>query len=402
MERMERIYDVMAAGHLCLDVIPRIPDTGAGRIEDLLRPGKLVNIGEAAMGTGGSVSNTGLSMQRLGAKVCFCARVGGDAFGRITMDVLRAAGNPDGIRVVEDAASSYTIVLAPPRIDRIFLHNPGTNDAFGAEDVDAVLLAQCRMFHFGYPTLMRRMFESGGDELRRLFKAAKKAGTSTSLDVTLPDPASNSGKADWRSIFERTLPYVDIFLPSVEEVYYMLYPQEFLRKKEAHRGAELIDFITRTDLDRLAGELMAMGVRIAAIKLGSRGFYLRTASADCLRGMGAGGPADAESWANRELWAPALAIDAIASANGAGDSAIAGFLTAMLKGLPVEEALQCAVCVGWQNLHALDAVSGVRSWPETLELCRADMPVIDPAIPADQGGWPMPGRVWAGPADGCA
>jgi len=396
---MERVYDVMTAGHLCLDVIPRIPDTGAARIEELLRPGTLVNIGEAAMATGGAVSNTGLSMQRLGANVCFCARVGGDAFGRMTMDILRAAGNPDGIHVVADAASSYTIVLAPPRIDRMFLHNPGTNDAFCVEDVDPALLAQCRLFHFGYPTLMRRMFESGGEELRRLFQAAKAAGVTTSLDVTLPDPASDSGKADWRGIFEKTLPFVDVFPPSIEEVYYMLHPQEFLLKKEECRGAELIDSITRADLDRLAGELLDMGVRIAAIKLGPRGFYARTASGDRLRGMGAGCPADVESWANRELWAPALAIDAIASANGAGDSAIAGFLAAMLKGLPVEEALQCAVCVGWQNLHALDAVSGVRSWPETLELCRADMPVIEPGIPADEGGWPVPGRIWAGPAD---
>ncbi len=396
---MERVYDVMAAGHLCLDVIPRIPDTGADRIENLLRPGKLVNIGEAAMGTGGSVSNTGRSMQRLGANVCYCARVGGDAFGRITMDILRAAGNPDGIRVVEDAASSYTIVVAPPRIDRIFLHNTGTNDAFGAEDVDAKLLAQCRLFHFGYPTLMRRMFESDGEELRRLFQTAKFAGASTSLDVTLPDPSSDSGKANWREIFKKTLPYVDIFLPSVEEVYYMLYPDEFLRKKEEHRGAELIDFITREDLDRLSGELLSMGVRIAAIKLGPRGFYLRTASEERLSDMGAGAPTDAKAWANRELWAPALAIDEIASANGAGDSAIAGFLTAMLKGLSVEDALQCAVCVGWQNLHALDAVSGVRSWPETLELCAAGMPTIEPGIPADQGGWTVPGRVWAGPVD---
>ena len=62
---MPRDYDAMAAGHLCFDVIPRFGETGAARIEDILRPGKLVVMGEAAMSTGGPVSNTGIALQRL-------------------------------------------------------------------------------------------------------------------------------------------------------------------------------------------------------------------------------------------------------------------------------------------------------------------------------------------------
>ena len=34
--------------------------------------------------------------------------------------------------------------MAAPNIDRIFLHNPGTNDTFGAEDLDAKTIEQLR------------------------------------------------------------------------------------------------------------------------------------------------------------------------------------------------------------------------------------------------------------------
>ena len=41
---MSRPYDVMIAGHLCIDIIPIIPDTGASQISEIMRPGKLINV----------------------------------------------------------------------------------------------------------------------------------------------------------------------------------------------------------------------------------------------------------------------------------------------------------------------------------------------------------------------
>ncbi|MCK4437298.1 hypothetical protein KAU86_05050 [bacterium] len=34
----------------------------------------------------------------------------------------------------EREVSSYTIILFPPGMDRMFLHNPGANDTFGFKD----------------------------------------------------------------------------------------------------------------------------------------------------------------------------------------------------------------------------------------------------------------------------
>jgi hypothetical protein len=199
---MTRKYDVMAAGHLCFDVIPSFPDTGARLIGDLLRPGKLVHVDDAMMSTGGPVSNTGIGLKILGSQVVFTARVGADDFGRMTMERLRRSGNADGIRVMKGSTSSYTIALAPPGIDRIFLHNPGTNDVFGAEDLKPKLIAQCRHFHFGYPPLMRRMYSDEGRELQKIFQITRMQApprrATWRCPTRHPPPARRPGKRSWR------------------------------------------------------------------------------------------------------------------------------------------------------------------------------------------------------------
>lgn len=396
---MSRSYDVMAAGHLCVDIAPRFYETGAQQIGEILRPGKLVNVAGATVSTGGSVSNTGINLKTLGNRVIFCARCGDDDLGRLTVEVLKRNANASGVHTDKGCASSYTVVIAPPGIDRIFLHNPGTNDTFGPEDVDPNLVSQCRLFHFGYPPLMRRMYESEGDELLQVFKIAKEAGASVSLDMSLPDPDSESGKVPWRKILEKILPYVDIFVPSLEECYFALHREEFLELKRANQNAELVEVLAPEQYGRIADECLALGVKMVTLKAAHRGFYFRTAPKERFETMGAARPGDPENWGNRELWAEALVIEKICSANGSGDSAIAGLLTGFLRGLPIEKALRCATVVGMQNLTAIDAVSGIRPWEETEPMLDLEMPTIDAHL--NEAGWTYSkeDRVWLSPRD---
>jgi len=396
---MARAYDVMCAGHLCLDIIPRFPDTGARQIAEIMRPGKLVNIEEATLSTGGPVSNTGMNLQVLGLEVCFCARTGRDVFGELTIDLLRGEGNADGVHVVDGVPSSYTIAIAPPHIDRIFLHNPGTNNVFSPDDLDPELVAQCRHFHFGYPPLMRGMYENDGAGLDAVFRIAKAAGATTSCDMTLPDPASISGRTNWRRILEKILPNMDLYLPSVEETFFMLEPEAFLRMKEKHDNADLIDFLTPEDYARLADTCLSMGAKAVSLKTGHRGFYLKTGEAAHFAALGAVGPGHPANWSSRELWAPAFRPPVFGSATGSGDSAIAGLLAAFLRGLRIETALKYATCLGLQNVQVLDAVSGIQSWEETTHLLQEDLPLLDAHIAAQGWHWSTEHGLWAGPAD---
>lgn len=361
----DRAADIVVAGHICLDIIPGLPSHPEG-LGGLLSPGKLVEIGPASLSTGGAVANTGLALRRLGFGVRLMGKIGDDPFGRSIRECLDTygAGASDSMIVSPGESSSYTIVISPPGIDRIFLHATGTNDTFAASDVPEAALRGVRLFHFGYPPLMRGMYEAGGEQLVRLLSAAKAAGATVSLDMARPDPASDAGRADWRGILTRALPAVDVFLPSLEELLFMLRPETYRELAARSGGEELLGLADGPLLSSLAEELLKMGVAAVGIKLGEHGLYLRTTGdAERLRRMGACAPAaDAlDAWRGRELLAPCYAVQ-VAGTTGAGDCTIAGLLGGLASGQPLESALLSAVGAGACNVERADAVSGIPGW----------------------------------------
>ena len=387
-------FDVVAAGHLCLDLFPRFETAIAtGRIGDVLRPGTLVNMGGMAFGTGGAVSNTGIAMKIFGCRVAFMAKVGEDPLAHITRSVIEKHGSAEGLSVSPGSNSSYSVILAPPNIDRIFLHCPGANDEFTAADLNQAVLERSRLFHFGYPTLMRSMFADGGEELTRILRQARSAGLTVSLDTSLPDPTSPAGRADWRSIYQKALPQVDLFLPSIEETFYTLHPREYLQRKEQAGGQELIDQVRPEEYQRFAEEYLELGCAVAVIKAGHNGWYVRTGPAGRLAGLGRAAPRDPAAWADRELWCPAFVVDKIASATGSGDCSIAGFLTGLLKGHPLEECLKLANAAGAMNLRAYDSLSGLPSWRE-LQAAADSLPVRELGFLQAPWRWDAGRRIW--------
>ncbi len=397
----DKAYDLVAAGHICLDIIPEIPDSGATRMEQIFRPGSLLNVGPCTISTGGPVSNTGIGAVKLGCTVAFMAKVGDDEHGRIIRRLLEKSGSSEGVHAAAGVSSSYTVALAPPNIDRMFLHCPGANDTFSSDDITYDLVKKAGQFHLGYPPLMRSLYEDEGRELAAIFRQAKQAGATTSLDMSLPDPKSPSGNAPWARILANVLPHVDVFLPSMEEAFFMLHPDEFLRRKRQYGGGELLDHIAEEECSRMAGTFLDMGACMTSLKSGHRGYYFRTGDKSTFTRMGAVKPADPNNWSNRELWCPAFRVDAVGSATGSGDSSIAGFLSAFLRGLPIEQCLKVANCTGYQNLHALDALSSIRTWDETWAMAtEGQLPTIDPRIKDERWQKDDSAHLWIGPNDG--
>lgn len=348
---------IVVAGHICVDVIPTFTASSAS-IQQLLTPGKLTKVGPAIAATGGAVSNTGVALHRLGVPVKLMGKVGDDLFGQAVLDLLRQLDPhlADGMIVANGEDSSYTIVINPPGIDRIFLHCPGPNDTFGAADIDLAELAGARIFHFGYPPIMRRMYLDGGAELASLLRAVRASGVTTSLDMAQPDPNSEAGRLDWPSLLRAVLPHVDIFAPSIDEILYMLDRSAFnaLNSGELRLNGEV--------LHSIAESLLNLGAAIVLLKLGHLGLYVRTtADADRLQCMGAGRPQHLGNWLNRELLTPCFQVT-VAGTTGSGDCTIAGFLTGLLAGLPIEDALIGAVGVGACSVESPDATSGVPHW----------------------------------------
>ena len=397
---MNEKYDAIVAGHICLDITPSIPDNGAATFGDLIAPGKLLNVGTCTISTGGPVSNTGIALSVLGQKVGLMGKVGTDFLGDIVYQKMKVINLEKSILRIEGAETSYTIVLAPPGIDRVFLHNPGANNSYAASDIPYESLKDARLFHLGYPPLMRTLYQNNGDELVTIFKRAKEAGVTTSLDMSPPDPKSESGAVDWGAILEKLLPYVDIFLPSIEEVCFFLNKKKFLEKRteSGAKGIDPIDLFVPSEYSELSKELLQMGAGIASLKSGHRGFYVRSAEKERLAQFGRAKVTDPGNWASRELWAPAYAVPRVVSATGSGDSSIAGFLSSFLRGETIEEALQFATAAGAQNVMVADAVSGLKPHEETKQMMAA-WAKAELQIWNNGWIWRETQDLWAGPND---
>jgi sugar/nucleoside kinase (ribokinase family) len=359
----------------------------------------LTTVGPATFCTGGSVSNAGINLHRLGIDTQLMGKIGDDLLGRAILDVVKGY-SPDlaqGMITVPGESSSYTVVIDPPGIDRIFLHDPGANDTFGAEDVRYSLLAGARVFHFGYPPLMKRMFAGEGQELAEMFNQAKKTGVTTSLDPAMPDPAGSSGRANWRRILARTLPHVDLFLPSVEELLFMLRRDRFDELTVRFGAAGVLEALTVAEIVSLAEEALTMGARMVLLKMGTRGLFLRTAKAFAEFGRGA--PPDLPAWHSRQLWAPCFQPDIVTSTVGTGDAAIAGFLAALLRGASAGLALNVAAAAGASCVEMAGALGGVRPWKDTLARVEAGWARLPLDLAVSGWVWEAEAGVWQGPAD---
>ncbi|MBN2446557.1 MAG: carbohydrate kinase family protein [Phycisphaerae bacterium] len=377
---MSERADIVVAGHICLDIIPSFGDARTP-LNELLRPGTLVEIGPAVVSTGGAVSNTGLALHRLGLRARLMGKVGDDLFGDAIRAILRRydAVLADAMIVCPGVQSSYTVVLNPPNADRTFLHCTGANDEFSAADVPYNDLGGARLFHFGYPPSMRRFYSDDGTELETLFQNVHERGLVTSLDMTRPDPASQAGRADWDVILRRALPHVDVFLPSLDEIMFML---DRRRHEELCRTGDPAKSCDGDELGELAHRLLDMGVAIVGFKLGDRGLYVRT-SGDAdrigrLRGLWTNTPTQAvealvAAWRGRELYSPCFAVE-VAGTTGCGDCTIAGFLAALLNAHDPASAVTTAVAVGACAAEQADAYSGVPNWSTVQQRIAAGWP----------------------------
>jgi len=376
---VSRTIEAVVAGHICLDIIPTLAS------QDLaFEPGKMREVGPVVLSTGGAVSNTGLALHKLGIQTRLMGKVGADQFGQIVLDIVRAHGSDlaEGIIRAPGEVTAYTLVLSPRGAGHMFLHCPGCNDTFGANDVDYDTLKAARLFHFGYPPLMKRLIERSGAELADVFMRARATGVTASLDMCMPDLRGYAGAVDWPEVISATLPYVDIYMPSLEETLVMLCPdkyQAFVEKPD-----DLTVSAVAGLLPSIATELLSMGPAIVGLKLGRMGLYLRTSAVKRLLSMGRARPSMIESWAERELWSPCFKADVVGT-TGAGDAAIAGFIAALLRDQNPEDCMTMACAAGACNVEAADALSGLLSWEQTQARLQAGW--ARSALPLDQAGW---------------
>jgi sugar/nucleoside kinase (ribokinase family) len=385
--------EILVAGHLSLDLRPELK-TGLSA----LRPGRLIGIGAMQASCGGAVFNTGVALHRLGIRTRLAGKVGQDAFGSMVLERIAEFGASlnDFMLTGADVPTSYSIILDSIEEDRMILHAPGANATFGHEDVTLEQLDGVKLLHFGYPPLMERFCRDGGSQMAALFGKARSCGAATSLDMALVEPDTEAGQVNWRLYLRQVLPQVDVFLPSFEELFFMLRRERYLEFRSQSR-LPIEALIDGSLLSEMAGEVLEFGAAVVGIKLGERGLYVRTARhEEKFAHLGQAAGVKAEAWAGQELLVPRYLVP-VNGTTGAGDATIAGFLAGLLRGESVRDAARAAAAAGACSVSGQDAVSAIPEWSELKRMMSA-MKRNEERI--EWSGWRLePGHsVWRGPS----
>jgi sugar/nucleoside kinase (ribokinase family) len=298
------VIEVVSAGIIVADIL-------AQPIDRYPEKGRLVLFDRLELHVGGCAANVANALGKLGRSAAVMGRVGVDAFGEHCVAEIEASHvDASGIVRTPGAPTSATFVAIASDGERAFFHIIGANALFSLADIDMTVVRRAKVLLVAGTFVMPAL---DGQPTATLLKRAKEAGLTTVLDTVYNDRVPNP-----LTVLGPALPYLDYFVPNLTE-------------------AELV---TGARGPRPAAEvLLGRGCRCVVIKLGQEGVY-------CLTGAG------------EEFRVPAYRVTVV-DATGAGDAWVAGFLTGLLEGWPLREALLFGNAVGGQAVQTVGGTTGI-------------------------------------------
>ncbi len=363
MQDMKRKRTAVVAGHICLDITP-VFHNSAKEINQILMPGKIVNVDAAEIHSGGAVANTGLAMQFFDIDTKLMGKIGTDTMGQTLLSCLARYGGSDGMQIDTNVTTSYSVVLAIPGIDRVFLHHAGANDTFGIKDIDFSIVEKSDLFHFGYPSIMRQLYLHDGKELKEIFQKIYHMGVITSLDMAAIDATSEAAKQDWKKILANVLPYVDFFVPSIEEICFMIDPKRYENWVERAGNQEITAILdVEKDISPIAQMLQEMGANHILLKCGAPGLYYHIGNPKQIQRLEQKLEQPMSDWIGQKGFQKSYSPKRVLSATGAGDTTIAAFLSAMLQGYDFKWCIRLAAATGAVCVEQYDALGGLCPLP---------------------------------------
>ena len=304
-------YDIAAIGELNVDII-------LNGIESEPEIGKEKFAREMTVTLGSSTAIFAANAAALGSKVCFVGMIGRDSFGSLVRTSLDAKGVDTRYLVEGDTPTGATICMSYGE-DRANLTYQGSMDVMTFDDIPQEVFEKARHIH------LSSLFMQSGllRDVHKILDAAAAGGVTVSLD-TQWDPMET-----WKLDYKTVLPKVTVFMPNEKEL-------------QCLTGA--------ADLESAIAEVTPYLGGCMMLKCGSDGSMLvfKDGSRNCL-----------PAFLNTEV------VDAI----GAGDSCNAGFVTAFVKGLPLEECQRTGNLTGAVNTTAAGGTGAFTSIEAVRELC---------------------------------
>jgi len=227
-------FDVIGFGALNVDKLYKV-----NRIAGPEEESFIISYEESC---GGSAANTIVGLARLGCRVGFIGKVAGDREGKMLVDDFRREGvNLKGIIRAKSGRSGTVLDFVDEKGDRALYVDPGVNDTIEFEEIDRKYALKTEFLHLS---------SFAGE---RSFEAQRK------LAESLPENIKVS--MDPGILYARMgLEKLGLLLKRV----FVLMPNS--RETALLTGEE--------DPAKGARKLLKLGIKIVAVKLGSRGCYV--------------------------------------------------------------------------------------------------------------------------------
>jgi len=288
--------DVICFGALNVDRLYKV-----NRIASADEESEILDFKEAP---GGSAANTAVGLARLGVKTGFIGKVARDREGEMLIrSFIKEGVNTDGIVVSPYGRSGVVIGFVDKTGERALYVDPGVNNSLSLQEIDLDYASQADLLH-----LSSFVGESS-------FKVQKEVVRALSdIPVTI-DPGmiyARKGFSELKPLIERCL----VFFPNEHEV-------RILTGKNYVEGSQI---------------LLKKGVKIVAVKLGSRGCYVTDGK-------------------EQHIIEPFRVK--VVDSTGAGDAFCAGFIYGLIKNMSLRECGVLGNFVASRTLMKMGARNGL-------------------------------------------
>ncbi|MCW2309012.1 carbohydrate kinase family protein [Rhodobium gokarnense] len=300
-------FDVSVVGLYILDVL--------GRPVDGIPPGgELRFIDEIRLTVAGTAGGTAVDCAKLGLKTRAVGAVGEDEKADFVLHTLQTFGVDVGaMRRLAGIPTSATILNVRPNGDRPALHRRGASDAFTLDEADYGDVLDAKFVHVGGMPLLAAF---DGAPTSAFLKAAKEAGCTTTFDLLSATPETVD-------VLRPSLPYVDYFVPSIEDA-------------SAMSG--------RSDPEDAAMFFRDLGAGNCLITCGGEGCVAMTA--------------------DTVIRLPAFDVD-VKDTTGCGDAFTAGLIAGLSHDWDIEKSVRFASACGALVATGLGSDAGIVSFEET-------------------------------------
>ena len=302
------MFDVICAGMALVDSIVRGFDP-----QPISASGYRAVSG--SLNAGGEAINEAIASAKLGLKTGILCRLGSDAAGKLIESELQSFGVDTG-RIIRSGTTPVTTMFVMENGRRKSITNEAHRQTFRPEerpelftDAGALILGSLFRVPFDNP-----------ESVFSVLSAAKEAGQTVFADTKLP----NFRRLNLSDL-QDSLPLIDYITPNEDEAAW---------------------YSGKKDPDEMADVFLKAGVRHVIIKLGAEGCLLKGGSI--------------------RLRLPAFPVNAV-DTTGAGDQFLAGFVSEVLRGASLPEALRFANACGALCTTAVGAGTALKSREQVLQ-----------------------------------